>query len=194
MAIICPQCSEIHFEQPNAPPPTHCRKCESDLHGVAGLVPLHAADESARPTKPRTKEGLRLAMIGVGVIAAAGGLGWWGWDRYQTAKTATAVVVRADASAGGVKGGKVRDNATAVYKVGGSTYYQYPGIRKEGDKFEVYYQPGDPAAASEERPWLFLGAAGVLLKLGVLTLGRGLFRFTVARAREADRERTMNAV
>jgi hypothetical protein len=196
MAIVCPQCSEIHFETPGTAAVTHCRKCGSDVNGVIGLAPLVAADAAANgATKLRSREGLVRVYIGLVLLTTAGGLGWWGLTQYNGAKAATAVVIPAGSGSADGKGptkDQIRHPHTAVYTVGGKKYFQYPGVRQLNDTFEVYYQPGNPAQANEERPWLILGVSGVLFKIGLITLLLGLFKFSVARAREADRNKVMS--
>jgi hypothetical protein len=195
MAILCPQCGEIHFETTTSPAPTHCRRCESDLNGVAGYAPLLATDAAAA-APPRTRTGAAWVVAGLVLLGVAGGCWWLGVDRYTSAKKTTATVVSARASAadgGGPSKGQTRGTVTATYTVNGRTYHQYPGVRGQGAAFDVYYLPGDPAGASEERPFAFLLAAAVLTKVGLIVLLRGVFQFSVARARESDYRRVMRA-
>jgi hypothetical protein len=136
----------------------------------------------------------RKVILGVVVLVLAGVMWWWGGVRFTSAKKVEATVVPLESQSyggNGPKPGQIRHPHTATYTIQGKKYYQYPGVRQIGDKFTVYYLPDEPDSAQEEPPFAFLIAAGVLTKLGLLLLIRGLFQFSVSRAREADYRRTM---
>ena len=185
MARLCPQCGEIHFETTTQPMPLSCRKCNSDLNGVPGLLPNLATDGnfSNQPKAPGSKEGVSRILIGLGVLALAGGLIYFGLQRYNGAKEVTAVVVEKSAKA---QKHQRRDNYTAEYTVNGKVFYQYPGIRQLNDQFKVYYFAEQPEDADEQRPYACFIAATVLFLIGKTLLIRGLLKFFIARAREAD--------
>jgi hypothetical protein len=189
MAIICPQCGEIHFETGGATP-THCRKCETDLNQVAGILAPNSVDENAKPRPLTSKTGLGWITAGAVLIVASGLTAWWGVTKYNGVKeTSAKVILKKEAK--DVKPAQVREQATAVYSVGGREYYLYPGVRMLNTQFPVYYNPKDPADANETRPWMFLLVAGAAFLVGLIVLIRGLFRFMVARARESDLRKVM---
>lgn len=193
MAIVCPKCGEIYFATATSPAPTHCKKCEADLNEVAGVIPLMAVGGTGVRSAPQTKAGVVPLVVGATLLLLSGVLWYVGVSRFNQAKKATATVVQV-ASLGktvDVKPSKVRSTATAVYTAGGKGYAQYPGVRGEGATFEVYYLPGQPDDAHEERPWLFLLLAGLASKLGLVFVVRGAIKFAVTRARETDYQKVM---
>ena len=185
MARLCPQCGEIHFETTTSPMALSCRKCNSDLNGVPGLMPNMATEGniSNQPKSPGSKEGVARILIGLGILALAGGLFYVGLQRYNGAKEATAVVVEKSEKA---QKHQKREKNTAEYTVNGKVFYQYPGIRQVNDQFKVYYFAEQPDDADEQRPYVCFLAASVLFLIGMTLLIRGLMKFFITRAREAD--------
>ncbi len=185
MARLCPQCGEIHFETTTTPMPLSCRKCNSDLNGVPGLIPNMPADGnlSDQPKLPGSKAGVAQILIGFGILALTGGLIYFGLQRYNGAKEVTAVVVEKAAKA---QKHQRRDNYTAEYTVNGKVFYQYPGIRQINDQFKIYYFADKPDDADEQRPYACFLAAAVLLLVGMAILAKGALKLFITRAREAD--------
>lgn len=192
MAIICPECSEIHFETTSAPAPTHCRKCEADLNQVAGLLPYAAMNDFIPGPIVRTKTGLVRVAIGAGLLFVSCVCGWVGYHRFTSVKETTATVVSKKDARGNVSPSHVRNQATASYSVGGKDFFIYPGVRSLGAKFAVYYDPGNPAVADEQKPWMFFLFSALAFKIGLVVLIRGLFAFGIARAQESDLRKVMS--
>lgn len=193
MAIICPQCSEIHFDTNGAAPPSHCRKCEADLNQAAGILPTLDIDENGKAEPFRIRTGKLFMVIGGVLIVLGVALGSWGAYRYNSVKETMAIVIEKK-DAKGVDPSHVRETGTAVYKVGGKERYIYPGVRMLGVQFPVYYSPSNPDDANESRPWMHMFFAVVMFLLGSITLVRGVLNFLVARARESDLRKVMRTV
>lgn len=197
MARLCPQCGEIHFDTTTSPMPTHCRRCEADLNEASGLMP-RLKEEQETPaggappaqSRPRRKgtlpEGTVRMIVGGVILLAAGVMLFLGYDWNTRAKSATATV----AEGNGPKWAQ-RDRNTATYTAGGKTHHMYPGVRKVGDTFTMYYLPEDPGTGYEQRPFLMLLIGGKVLMVGLGVLALGIFKFAVGRARTVDFERTM---
>ncbi|MCU0704579.1 MAG: hypothetical protein MUF18_11435 [Fimbriiglobus sp.] len=199
MARLCSQCGEIHFETSGSPLPLQCRKCNADLNGVSGLMPSFQHDEveASRGTPRQTIKQLFKRWSGVrgfgGIVAGcvvlltAAAMLFLGYDWHTRVKEVTATV---HPSTDAPKWAK-RDRLSATYVVGTKKYPQYPGLRREGDTFPVYYLPEDPATGYETKPflWLLIGGGVALIGVGVLTFG--FFRFGISRAQIADFEQTM---
>jgi len=195
MARICPQCEEIHFETTTQAMPTHCRRCEADLNGVAGIAPLiqqqkNDAKNGAQYKRATSSKGRNQFLIGLLFLLLGGGGFYYGFYLRDNSIEAKAFVVKVDKSMK-VPPSKVRNNCTAYYMVKGKKEYAYPGVRADGDSFDVYYSPSSPGESSEEKPFIILVVAGFLVKIGFWMFVWGLFKFLVARAQERDYHRTM---
>lgn len=199
MARLCPQCGEIHFETSANPLPPDCRKCGANLHEASGLMPglqLEEAQTAAPAPKTPAKvvlkqwgktPGFKGIVVGLVILLVAGVTLYLGWDWHSRVKEAKANVhVSNDAP----KWAK-RDRVSATYTVGTKKYPQYPGLRREGDTFTVYYLPEDPATGYEAKPFLWLVIGGKVLLIGLGVLAFGVMRFSIGRAQIADHQKVM---
>lgn len=190
MARICPQCSQIHFETSTEPLPTRCRKCEADLNGFgASAVPVDEATAS-KSDSPAPQTGKMQFLIGFVLLAACGGLIWYGLKLYNESVETTALVVKYSKSMTAPPGTNRIDNI-AFFTVGGARTYTYPGVRADGESFKVYYPPGKPEAASESRPFILFVVAGFCGLIGGSMTFFGLFRYFLSRAQYKDFNRTL---
>ena len=192
MAIICPQCSEIHFNVNGDASVTECRKCQASLTEPSGILPTLELEPSAPSEQKRVKSGTPFIVIGAGLLLVAVVLGSWGAYQYTSVLEAPAVVIP-QKDANNPHPSQVRNLSTAAYKVDGKERYLYPGIRMVGAKFTVYYNPARPDDASEQRPWMPLFVAVVSFLLGLVSVVRGGFNFLVTRARESDFQKAMSS-
>jgi hypothetical protein len=190
MARICPQCSQIHFETSTEPMPTRCRRCEADLNGFgASAIPIDEADAN-KSNAPPPQNGKMQFLIGFLLLTGCGGCVWYGLKEHNEAVEATATVVSYNKSMTVPKGTN-RNDAVAQFNVGSTRVYTYPGVRAGGDSFKVYYSPGKPESASEQRPFLFFVAAGFMGLIGGAMSVLGLSRFFISRAQHKDFNRIM---
>ena len=201
MARLCPQCGEIHFETSTNPLPPDCRKCGANLHEASGLMPalqLEDAEASTPTAQPRPKPkgaprqwgktpGFKGIVTGLVILVIAGVTLYFGWDWHSRVKEAKANVYASNDAPKWAK----RDRVTATYTVGTKKYPQYPGLRREGDTFTVYYLPEDPATGYETKPFLWLVIGGKVLLIGLGVLAFGLMRFSIGRAQIADHHKVM---
>jgi hypothetical protein len=190
MARICPQCSQIHFETSTEPLPTRCRRCDADLNGFgASAIPIDDADAQKSYGKA-PQNGKMQFLIGFVLLAACGGCIWYGMKMYGEAVEATASVVKYNKSMTAPSGTNRADNI-AFFTLNGTRVYTYPGVRADGETFKVYYSPGKPESASEQKPFLLFVAAGFLGFIGTVMSVIGLMRFFISRAQHKDFNRTL---
>jgi hypothetical protein len=190
MARICPQCSQIHFETSTEPLPTKCSRCEADLNGFgASIVPVN--DVSAAKSDPLAPQTGKLQfLIGFALLAACGGLIWYGLKLYNESIETTALVVKYNKSMSTPPGTNRADNI-AFFMIGGTRIYTYPGVRADGESFKVYYPPSKPESASESRPFILFVVAGLFGLIGGAMTFIGLFRYFLSRAQYKDFNRTL---
>jgi len=190
MAKVCPQCQQIHFETTTEPMPTKCRRCEADLSGMAGVIPVIHDDANDGRSLIAPKVGVAQFLIGGTLLMICAGLVWFGLKSYNEAVEVTATVLKYNKGMGGQEGVRRLENI-AVINVDGRKVYTYPGVRIENDVFKAYYPPGQPEKAGESRPFLMLvGAAGCGL-IGASMFVMGVFRFVLAQAQHRDYNRSL---
>jgi hypothetical protein len=154
----------------------------------ADVVPLAPAPgfRAFAPTPPpdvRRTNWLAVA-VGLAIVGVGGLVGVPAKKKFESVKKATAVVtVRRNVVGREMMGKdamftyvkeKYTEHTSASYTADGRAYDISPGLRaKNGDTFDVYYDPKNPADASQFRPVAGLALAAVIGLAGVAVTGLG---------------------